>query len=76
MRKMFMLVGAAALLVPATALLAQGDAPTPLEVGTEAPAFALPGSTAEGMAPELVHLSDFKGKTVVLAFFFKVRTKG
>ncbi len=76
MPKIFMLVGAAALLVPATALLAQGDAPPPLEVGTEAPAFALPGATAEGMTPELVQLSDFEGKTVVLAFFFKVRTKG
>lgn len=74
MRKIFMLVGAAALLVPGAALLAQGD--TALEVGVEAPAFALPGGTAEGMAPELVSLSDFEGKTVVLAFFFKVRTKG
>jgi peroxiredoxin len=25
---------------------------------------------------EPVRLSDFKGKTVVLAFFFKARTKG
>jgi len=23
-----------------------------------------------------LHLSDFKGKTVVLAFFYKARTKG
>jgi len=23
-----------------------------------------------------IHLSDFKGKTVVLAFFYKARTKG
>ncbi|MEE8361125.1 MAG: hypothetical protein V3R71_03170 [Gemmatimonadales bacterium] len=74
MRKLFMLIGAAALLSPRAALLAQGDAA--LEVGVEAPAFALPGATAEGMAPELVGLSDFEGKTVVLAFFFKVRTKG
>jgi len=76
MRKFFMLVGAAALLIPGTALLAQGEASSPLEVGVEAPAFALPGATAEGMVPELVHLSDFEGKTVVLAFFYKARTKG
>ncbi len=74
MRKFLMLVGAAALLVPRAALLAQGDAA--LEVGVEAPAFVLPGATAEGMAPELVQLSDFNGKTVVLAFFYKARTKG
>jgi hypothetical protein len=68
------LVGAAALLSPRAALLAQGD--VPLEVGVEAPAFALPGATAEGMVPEPVGVSDFEGKTVVLAFFFKARTKG
>ncbi len=76
MRKYFMLVGAAALLVPGTALLAQGDVPPPLEVGVEAPAFALPGATAEGFTSEPVSLSDFEGKTVVLAFFYKARTKG
>ena len=74
MRKFLLLFSAAALLSPQATLLAQGD--TALEVGVEAPAFALPGATAEGMAPELVRLSDFEGKTVVLAFFFKVRTKG
>jgi len=68
------LCGAAALLFPQTSLLAQGD--VPLEIGVEAPAFALPGATAEGIGPELVGLSDFEGKTVVLAFFFKARTKG
>ena len=50
--------------------------PKPLEVGAVAPDFALPGSTRFGTVKNLIHLSDFKGKTVVLAFFFKARTRG
>ena len=68
------LFGAAVVLIPRAGLLAQGDGA--LEVGVEAPTFALPGATAEGMAPEPIRLSDFEGKTVVLAFFYKARTKG
>lgn len=50
-------------------------APTPLAVGTEAPDFTLPAATMAGvMGP--VKLSDYRGKTVVLAFFFRARTKG
>ena len=48
----------------------------PLEVGAVAPDFALPGATRYGVLKDPVKLSDFKGKTVVLAFFFKARTKG
>lgn len=48
----------------------------PLEIGAVAPDFELPGATRYGMLREPVRLSDFKGKTVVLAFFFKARTKG
>src|SRR5690242_1578407 len=50
--------------------------PTPLAVGTQAPDFALPGATRYGLMAQPVHLSDFKGKTVVLAFFYEARTKG
>ncbi|HEX9394760.1 MAG TPA: hypothetical protein VF923_08915 [Gemmatimonadales bacterium] len=50
--------------------------PTPLALGVVAPDFALPGSTRFGVVKNLIHLSDFKGKTVVLAFFFKARTHG
>lgn len=50
--------------------------PTPLAVGTQAPDFALPGATRYGLTAQPVHLSDFKGKTVVLAFFYEARTKG
>jgi len=50
--------------------------PTPLAVGTQAPDFALPGATRYGTIAGPVRLSDFKGKTVVLAFFYEARTKG
>jgi peroxiredoxin Q/BCP len=46
------------------------------EVGTMAPDFALPGATRYGTLRDPVRLSDFRGKTVVLAFFYRARTKG
>ena len=58
----------------AAALSAQGQPapkPTELKVGDTAPAFALLGSDGK------VHkLSDYKGKTVVLAWFPKAFTGG
>ena len=45
-------------------------------MGLAAPDFALPGATRYGVLRNLIHLSDFRGKTVVLAFFYKARTKG
>lgn len=53
-----------------------GEGPRPLEVGEMAPDFALTGATRFGVLETPVRLSDFRGKTVVLSFFFKVRTKG
>lgn len=50
--------------------------PPPLELGAVAPDFALSGATRYGVVKQPVRLSDFKGKTVVLAFFFKARTRG
>ena len=41
-----------------------------------APDFALTPATSRGVAKAPVRLHDFKGKTVVLAFFYKARTKG
>ena len=55
---------------------AQEQAAEPLEVGAVAPDFALQGATRYGALKDPVRLSDFKGRTVVLAFFFKARTKG
>lgn len=48
----------------------------PPEIGSMAPDFALPAATRYGLLRDTVHLSDFRGKTVVLAFFYKARTKG
>ncbi|MDB4884453.1 MAG: hypothetical protein JWL95_3219 [Gemmatimonadetes bacterium] len=46
------------------------------ELGTLAPDFSLAGATRYGTLKDPVHLSDFRGKTVVLAFFYRARTKG
>jgi peroxiredoxin Q/BCP len=45
-------------------------------VGDMAPDFTLKGSTKDGLLPKPIHLADFRGQTVVLAFFPKARTKG
>ena len=50
--------------------------PPALEIGAVAPDFAIPGATRYGTQRNPVRLSDYKGKTVVLAFFFKARTRG
>ena len=46
------------------------------KVGDVAPDFTVAGATRYGLLRDPVRLSDYKGKTVVLAFFFKARTKG
>ncbi|MEO7512709.1 MAG: redoxin domain-containing protein [Gemmatimonadaceae bacterium] len=46
------------------------------KVGEMAPDFTLRGVTKDGALPHAVSLADYRGKTVVLAFFFKARTKG
>ena len=57
------------------AAAAPASYPAP-EVGALAPDFALPGATRYGLLRDSVRLSDFHGKTVVLGFFYKARTKG
>jgi peroxiredoxin Q/BCP len=58
----------------------QPAAPAPAtpapELGAMAPDFVLPGASRYGVLRDPVHLSDFRGKTVVLAFFYRARTKG
>jgi peroxiredoxin len=41
-----------------------------------APDFSVTGATRFGLLRDSIRLSDFRGQTVVLAFFFKARTKG
>ncbi len=48
----------------------------PLEVGAPAPDFSLRGATRYGVLAKPIRLSDFKDKTVVIAFFYKARTSG
>lgn len=66
----------AAVAAPAARAQDAAKAPEPLQVGATAPDFAIPGATRYGVLRNPVHLSDLKGKTVVLAFFYKARTKG
>jgi peroxiredoxin Q/BCP len=47
-----------------------------LAVGEMAPDFELPGADRYGILQDPVRLSDYRGETVVLAFFFRVRTRG
>lgn len=73
------LVAAALTLGLAGAAVAQTPAQEtakPLEIGAVAPDFELVGSTRFGTLRDPVKLSDYKGKTVVLAFFFRARTRG
>ena len=48
----------------------------PLTVGTEAPDFEGIASTRYGVLKDPILLSEFRGKTVILAFFFRARTPG
>jgi hypothetical protein len=41
-----------------------------------APGFTLTGATRYGLLQTPVRLSDYRGRTVVLAFFYQARTKG
>jgi AhpC/TSA family len=77
--KVPLLVAGALLAAGAARVAGQQAAPpdaAPLAVGTVAPDFSVPGATRYGVLARPIHLSDFRGKTVVLAFFFKARTKG
>ena len=47
-----------------------------IQVGEMAPDFELAGATRYGVLAEPVRLSDFRGETVVLAFFYRVRGGG
>lgn len=69
-----MLLGAAWTAAPVAAQEEPGA--NLLSVGEMAPDFALPGATRYGVLETPVRLSDYRGETVVLAFFFRARTRG
>jgi hypothetical protein len=71
-----MLAAAGAVGTAAPSLAAQVDSSATLKVGEIAPDFSAPGATRYGLLKDPVSLSGFSGKTVVLAFFYKARTKG
>ena len=77
-RKRLAATTVAALLAPIASAAAQ-QTPQPEtgpKVGEVAPSFSLPGATRYGRLRDPVTLSDLRGKTVVLAFFVKARTRG
>ena len=47
-----------------------------LAVGQDAPDIQVMGATRYGVLSEPVKLSQFRGETVVLAFFFRARSGG
>ena len=47
-----------------------------LDLGAIAPDFEVTGATRFGVLRDPVRLSDYHGKAVVLAFFYRARTPG
>jgi peroxiredoxin Q/BCP len=66
-------VGGLLVAVAAARAFAQDGGP---KVGEIAPDFTLKGASRDGLRAAPIHLADFRGQTVVLAFFPKARTKG
>jgi AhpC/TSA family len=71
-----LILALAPVVLPAQQSPARTGTTPPLEIGAVAPDFSLRGATRYGVLANPVRLSDFKGKTVVLAFFYKARTSG
>ncbi|HKW08943.1 MAG TPA: hypothetical protein VJO33_01110 [Gemmatimonadaceae bacterium] len=70
------LIGAPGLTLTAQQPAAPAPAPPTPDVGSMAPDFSITGATRFGVLRDSIRLSDFRGQTVVLAFFFQARTKG
>ena len=75
-RRLAAVVPLAALAVSAGAQQPAPAQPVGPAVGQPAPTFTLPGATRYGLLRDSIRLSDFRGQTVVIAFFPKARTKG
>ncbi len=63
-------------LLGGTAPVASQETPDFLPVGEKAPDIQVTGATRHGVLADPVKLSDLRGETVVLAFFFRARTGG
>jgi hypothetical protein len=79
--KLFMAVGASLIAIGGVAGAQQNAsstsaAPAGPGVNDQAPDFSLAGADRYGLLKTPVRLSDYRGRTVVLAFFFQARTKG
>jgi len=70
------MAAAVALAIGVPSLGGAQQAETGPKVGDVAPDFTLRGVTKDGPMREAIRLSSYKGNTVVLAFFFKARTRG
>ena len=73
------LLGIASLVVAPAVVAQQPATPAPEvgpKVGEMAPDFEFTGITRYGKLANARKLSDFRGQTVVLAFFPKARTRG
>jgi peroxiredoxin len=67
-----------AILAAGTAAGARAQQPQQnfLAVGTMAPDISFTGATRYGLLAEPVRVSQFRGQTVVIAFFFRARSPG
>lgn len=68
--------GAATVVAQQPASPIPGSAAFAPDSGAVAPDFSIPGASRYGLLKDPVRLSDYRGQTVVLAFFPKARTKG
>jgi hypothetical protein len=66
----------ALLVLAATAHPAGAQDAAPLSVGDSAPDFELPGATQAGLLDRPVRLSELRDQTVVIAFFYRAKTRG
>jgi len=70
------IAGVIGVILASASSAAQQTASGGLAVGQAAPDIVLAGATRYGVLKDSVRLSDFRGKTVVVAFFYAARTKG
>lgn len=65
-----------ATLAASPSIAQEAAAPEGPKVGEMAPDFTIAGVTRHGMLRDVVRLSDYRGETVVIAFFPRARTSG